>query len=243
LLRLFDRDVAVPGTTLAGLTGLPERSVRRRGDIGSPPPPRRLHDREVFRRTACRSVLRPPGGSHRLRLPLRVQAKAPSPVQHGPDRPSWGFMPLQRRQRRDRRPGPPGPKPSVLGVSRPLDGLISLRPCGHARSAAAHGVLARKALSDGRAVALRRIAAPNRPLHPFIRGALQPRTLRNTRSKAPRTPRRLSPFRPGSTAVVPEPPNPLRSASPPSRRGNFRSRSSPRALESSASRRALARTP
>jgi hypothetical protein len=32
-----------------------------------------------------------------------------------------------------------------------------------------------------------------RPLHPFVRGALQSRTLRNTRSKAPRPPRRLSP--------------------------------------------------
>jgi hypothetical protein len=243
MLRLFDRDVAVPGTTLAGLTGLSERSARRRGDIGSPPPPRRLHDREVFRRPACRTVRRPSGGSHRLRLPLRVLAKAPSPVLHGPDRPSWGFTPLQRLERRDRYARPPGQTPSVLGVSRPLDGLISLAPCGHARSAAAHGVFARKALSDGQAVASRRIAAPSRPLRPFILGALQPRTLRNTRSKAPRTPRRLSPFRPGSTAVVPEPPNPLRSASPPSRRGCFRIRWSPRALEPSASRQALSRTP
>jgi hypothetical protein len=32
-----------------------------------------------------------------------------------------------------------------------------------------------------------------RPLCPFVRGALQPRTLRNTRSKAPQTPRHLSP--------------------------------------------------
>jgi hypothetical protein len=32
------------------------------------------------------------------------------------------------------------PAPSVLGVSRPLDGFLSLRPCGHAGSAAAHGV-------------------------------------------------------------------------------------------------------
>jgi hypothetical protein len=97
-------------------------------------------------------------------------------------------------------PGPPGPEPSVLGVSHPLDGLISLAPCGLAGSAAAHGVLVRKALSDGKAVTARRIAAPRRPLRPFILGALQPRTLRNARSKAPRTPRRLSPF-----ALVPRP--------------------------------------
>jgi len=163
LLRLFDRDVAVPGTTLSGLTGLSERSVRRRGDTGSPPPPRRFHDREVFRRPAVRAIRRSPGGSRRLRLPLRVQAKAPSPVQHGPGRPSWGFPPLQRLQRRDRHAGPPGPTPSVLGVSHPLDGLISLRPCGHARSAAAPGVFVREALSSGEAVTSRRIAASRRP--------------------------------------------------------------------------------
>jgi hypothetical protein len=76
--RLFDRDVAVPETTLTGLTGLSERSVRCSGDIGSPPPPRRLYDHEVFHRPAVRSVRRPTGSSHRLRLPHRVQAEMPS---------------------------------------------------------------------------------------------------------------------------------------------------------------------
>jgi hypothetical protein len=60
------------------LTGLSKRSARRSGVIGSPPPPRRFHDREVFRRSAVRSVLRPPGSFHRLRLPLRVRAEVPS---------------------------------------------------------------------------------------------------------------------------------------------------------------------
>jgi hypothetical protein len=77
-LRLFNRDVAVPGTTLTGLTGLSERSARRSGAIGSPPPPRRLYDHEEFHRPAVRSVRRPTGGSRRLRRPLRVRAEMPS---------------------------------------------------------------------------------------------------------------------------------------------------------------------
>jgi len=82
--KAVPRDVAVPRTTLSGLTGLSKRSARRSGDIGSPPPPRRLYDHEEFRRSTVRAVRRPPGSSHRLRLPLRVQAKSPSPVM--PDR-------------------------------------------------------------------------------------------------------------------------------------------------------------
>jgi hypothetical protein len=92
--RLFRRDVAVLRTTLSGLTGLSESSVRRRDDIGSSQPPRRFDDREAFRRSA------PPVGPKtarqlpRLRLPLRVRAKMPSPVLHGPGRPSWGSRPF-----------------------------------------------------------------------------------------------------------------------------------------------------
>jgi hypothetical protein len=158
------RDVAVPRTTLAGLTGLPERSARRSGVIGSPPPPRRLHDLEVFRRPAVRAVARPPGGSLGFRLPLRVRVRTPSPVQRGPGRPSWGSSPLQRLQRRDPyRPGLPRPAPSVLRVSRPLDGLLSLQPCGLAGSAAAPGVSTSDALSVGKAVTHRcvRCALPS----------------------------------------------------------------------------------
>jgi len=93
-------------------------------------------------------------------------------------------------------PGPStGPAPSVLGVSHPLDGLLSLRPCGHAGSAAAHGVLASQVLSDGWA----ENALP-RLLRPFVHGALQSRTLRNTRSRAPQTRRHLCP-----SALVPRP--------------------------------------
>jgi len=77
-LRLFDRDVAVPETTLAGLTGLSERSVRCSGVIGSPPPPRRLYDHEEFHRPAVRSVRRPTVSSRRLRRPHRVLAEMPS---------------------------------------------------------------------------------------------------------------------------------------------------------------------
>jgi len=51
----------------------------------------------------------------------------------------------------------------------------------------------------------------------------------------------LEPLRPGSMAMVPEPPSPLRSTSSPNRRGGFRSRSSPRSLEPSASGRTMTR--
>jgi len=60
-------------------------------------------------------------------------------------------------------PGLPHPAQSVLGVSHPLDGLLSLRPCGHARSAAAPGVLASKTLSNGKAVTHRCVPVSFRP--------------------------------------------------------------------------------
>jgi len=218
--ELFHEDVAVLGTTLSGLSGLSECSARRSGDIGSPQPPRRFDDHEVFRRSACRTVRRPPGCSHRLRRPLRVRARVPSPVlpdrvaPPGVLRPFSGFGGGIRITRAIH-----GPAPSVLRVSHPLDGLLSLRPCGHARSAAAHGVVARRALSNGKA----ENALP-RLLRPFVHGALQSRTLRNTRSRAPQTRRHLCLVRPGSTAVVPEPWSPLRSSSFPDCRRGFRPR-------------------
>jgi len=193
---LFRGDVAVPRSTLSGLTGLPERSVRRSGLIGSPPPPRRFDDHEDFRRPAVRAIRRSPGSSRRLRLPLRVRASMPSPVHHGPDRPSWGFTPLQRHRQRDPYlPGLPHPAQSVLGVSHPLDGFLSLRPRGLAGSAAAPGVLAFEALSGGEAVD----TLPC-PLHPSVRVAPQPRSLRSTRLEAPQPRRCLSP-----SALVPRP--------------------------------------
>jgi len=194
--ELFHEDVAVLGTTLSGFDGLSERSVRRSGVIGSPHPPRRLDDHEVFRRSACRAVARPPGGSRRLRRPLRVRALVPSPVL--PDRVappgvwhpfsgSGGGIRITRAFH--------GPAHSVLRVSHPLDGLLSLRPCGLAGSAAAHGVLVRRSLSSGEA----ENALP-RLLRPFVRGALRSRTLRNTRSRATQPRRHLCP-----SALVPRP--------------------------------------
>jgi len=228
--RLFRRDVAVLRTTLSGLTGLSERSARRRDDIGSSQPPRRFDDHEAFRRSA------PPVGPKtawqlpRLRRPLRVRAEVPSPVLRGPGRPSWGFLPLQRHRRRDPHdPGLPHPARSVLGVSHPLDGFFSLRPRGHARSAAAPGVPLAELFRARRPWC---VAAP---LHPLAYGARQPRTLRNTRSESSADSKTLEPACPGSTAVVPELPSPLRSTSLPHRRRGFRhrnplSRSSPRRL-------------
>jgi len=148
--RLFRGHVAVPRTTLSGLSGLSKRFVRRSGVIGSPPPPRRLYDHEVFRRPTVRSVRRPTGGFHRLSLPLRVRAETPSPAMPGrvaPPGVSRPFSDVSGGIRLSR--AYLARNLAVLGVSHPLDGLLSLRPCGHARSAAAPGVLARKTLSDG----------------------------------------------------------------------------------------------
>jgi hypothetical protein len=93
-------------------------------------------------------------------------------------------------------PGPPTARhfPSS-GFLAPSTGCSPSGLRGHARSAAAHGVLARRALSSGKA----RDASP-RLLRPLVRGALQSRTLRNTRSRAPQPPRHLSP-----SALVPRP--------------------------------------
>jgi hypothetical protein len=150
--RLFRRDVAVLRTTLTGLTGLSKRSVRRSSVVwfaassASFPRPRGLPP-----------AGRPFGPKTARQLP---QASSPSqgsgldalPGHAWPGRPSWGFPPLQRHQRRDPyHPGLPRPAHSVPGVSHPLDGLLPLQPCGHARSAAAHGVLAPETLSDGEA--------------------------------------------------------------------------------------------
>jgi hypothetical protein len=160
----------------------------------------------------------------------------PSPVLRGPGRPSWGFTPLQRHRRRDPHdPGLPHPARSVPGVSHPLDGFFSLRPCGLARSAAAPGVPLAKLFRTGRPLC---VAAP---LHPLVYGARQPRTLRNTRSESSADSKMLEPALPwshGRGSRAPESPSehitPASSQrlSPPQ---------SPLALEPSASGRTMTR--
>ena len=100
--RLFRRDVAVPRTTLSGLTGLSERFGRRSGDMGSPRPPR-----SFSRPRGVPPSDLPDGPKTARQLP---QASSPSqgsghralPGHAWPGRPSWGFPPLQRHRRRDR---------------------------------------------------------------------------------------------------------------------------------------------
>jgi len=81
--RLFHRDVAVPGTTLTGLTGLPERSGPRSGVVGSAaastsfPRPRGIP--QSGRPNGPKTVRQLP----RLRLPHRVRAVVPSPAMPG----------------------------------------------------------------------------------------------------------------------------------------------------------------
>jgi hypothetical protein len=113
--------------------------------------------------------------------------------------------------------------------------LISLRPRGHARSAAAPGVLAREALSGGQAVVRCRTPASFRLRCSTASNSEEYEVESSADSKT------LEPLRPGSTAVVPEPPSPLRSTSFPDRRGGFRSRSSPHTLELSAPGRTMMR--
>jgi hypothetical protein len=96
--RLFRSHVAVPRTTLSGFCCLSKRSDRRSGVIGSPLPPRRFP-----RPRGVPSIGRPHGPRTVRRLP---QASPPSQGSGrdvltgpaGPDRPSWGFTPLQRHR-------------------------------------------------------------------------------------------------------------------------------------------------
>ena len=113
----------------------------------------------------------------------------------------------------------PHPEPSVLGVSHPLDGLLSLRPCGHARSAAAHGV--HSSFGPFGRLGRRHLAVPtalSRPWCSTTSNSEEDEVESSTASKA------LEPVRPGSTAVVPGPGTPLRSTCFPDRHKGFRPR-------------------
>jgi len=95
-VELFHEDVAVLGTTLTGLSCLPERSVRRSGVTGSPLPPRR-----ALAATRC-SVVRSASGRRPKRLPqawapLRAFLRSSGPRHHDRGLPSWGSSPLRRR--------------------------------------------------------------------------------------------------------------------------------------------------
>jgi len=148
--RLFHGDVAVPRTTLSGLRPPLEalRTAYRRHRFAAPsssssrprglPPSGRPCGPKTARRLP--QAWPPSQGSGRGAVTDRARSA----------RPSWGFAPLQRHGRRDPHdPGLPHPARSVLGVSHPLDGFRSLRPCGLAGSAAALGVSAPSVLSDG----------------------------------------------------------------------------------------------
>jgi len=81
----------------------------------------------------------------------------------------------------------------------------------------------------------RRTPAPSRPRCSTTSNSEEYEVESSADSKA------LEPVRPGSTAVVPESPSPLRSTSFPVCRGDFHLRFSPRALEPSASGRTMTR--
>jgi len=153
---------------------------------------------EVFRRPAVRAVRRPPGDFHRLRRPLRVLALVPSPTMPGRIAPPGVPRPFSDINQRDPyHPGLPHPALSVLGVSHPHDGLLSLRPCGHAGSAAAPGVSTRGSF---RTVGPRRVAASAAPSHPRCSSASNSEEYEVASSAGSKA---LEPTRPGSVATVP----------------------------------------
>jgi hypothetical protein len=135
--------VAVPQTTLSGLTGLPERSVRRSGVIGSPPPPR-----SFSRPRGVPPTGRPNGPKTARQLPQtsspsQGSGRKPSSAMPGRVAPPGVSRPFSDIDvRGPYHPGLTGPAPSVLTVSHRLDGFLPPTPCGLAGSAAAHGVLA-----------------------------------------------------------------------------------------------------
>jgi hypothetical protein len=149
----------------------------------------------VFHRAARRTVRRPSGSSRRLRRPLRVRAEVPSPVQLGPDRPSWGSLPFSDIGG--------GIRMTRVCLTRhvPSSGFLTpstgSSPSGLADTLGPLPLLGFPLAKLFQAVRPWCVAAP---LRPSVCGALQPRTLRNTRSKAPPTRRRLS-----LSALVPRP--------------------------------------
>jgi hypothetical protein len=204
--ELFHEDVAVLETTLAGQSCLSERSARRSGDIGSPLPPRRLYDREVFRRSACRAVRRPPGGSRRLGRPLRVRAPRP-PRSCRTGSPLLGFLAPPATSAKGS--GSPGPSTARhLPPSGFLTPSAGCSPFGLADSLGPLPLLGFSLVELFRAVGPRRVAASLAPSRPRCSTASNSEEYEVESSVASKA---LEPARPGSTAVVPEPASPLRS--------------------------------
>jgi len=126
---------------------------------------------------------------HRLRRPLRVRVAMPSPVQHGPVRPSWGFTPLQRlRPERSERRGFASPA-TVRPRSFSLPRRFALAPALRARWARCRSWGFDSVSPFGRQG---RDTSPC-PLCPVDSGAFRPRTLTSRRSHVPDSRRRLSP--------------------------------------------------
>jgi hypothetical protein len=139
-----------------------------------------------------------PGSFRRLRLLLRVRAAAPSPIM--PDRTAppgvsrpfsdiSGGIVRTGRSRARRRPSSGFLAPSTVCSPSGLADTLGPLPL--------LGFSPVRLFRTGRPWRAAAFASPH-PLRPFVPGALQPRTLRNTRSKAPRSRRRLSP-----SALVP----------------------------------------
>jgi hypothetical protein len=218
--RLFRAHVAVRGTTLPRLSCLSKRSDRRSGVMGC----RSLLAVSTAARCSvdrpCRVTRTRCGGFRRLRRPLRVRVATSSPVQSGPDRPSWGFAPLQRR-----RPGRSVRRgfasPATVPPSEFLAPSAGCSPSGLADMRSPLPLLGFRL--EGPFEREGRDAFP-RPLRPLDSGATRPRALASTRPHASDSPRRLSPH-----ALVPRPwsqdfRDPLRSSASPSRGGGFRRR-------------------
>jgi len=232
--RLFHRDVAVPETTLAGLTGLPERSGPRSGVVGSAatstsfPRPRGIP--QSGRPNGPKTARQLP----RLRLPLRVRAAVPSPVM--PDRVappgvSRPFSDIGRGIRMTR---------VCLTRHTPSSGFLApstvCSPSGLEDTLGPLPLLGFSPSKPFRAARPGRLSASAASCRPWCSTASNSEEYEVESSMAFKT---LEPIRPGPTAVVPRPRSPLRSTSFPNRRKGFRPRSSPHTLEPSAAGRTI----
>ena len=210
--RLTRAVVAAVRVTLTGFLRLSEfHSVRRSGELGPPPPPRRVHGHEVFRRPACSWTRRSgatPAGSRPSQGPLPRSGTRP----HGRVHPLLGFSSPSTTSESGSvrsRGLPPRHDPSSRFLTSSTVSLPA--PLAATRAAAVHGVPSLiRDLSERRAAMRRRIARD-----PLPQGF---RSLRSeTQGERHHDAGSLEALRPGAGVVTPPMPRPrgapLRSSS------------------------------
>jgi hypothetical protein len=204
--ELFHEDVAVLGTTLTGLSCLPERSVRRSGVIGSPLPPRRSTTTRCSAvRPAARSEDRPAAPAGLAALSGFGLGCPPRSCRTGS--PLSGFRaPSATSAERSVSPGP------TKARHRPSSGFLTpstgCSPSGLADTLGPLPLMGFALVGPFRTERPRRVAASAAPFRPQCSAISNSEEYEVESSAALKA---LEPIRPGSTAVVPEPASPLRS--------------------------------